>query len=78
MINCHKEKEVNSNLATAIRTIVVLVMAWGIATGASWLFYFKALQTTKNSNGWNTHYNGYFTIGFIKIHKKYLNFAKID
>lgn len=61
---------VNSNLATAIRTGVVLVMAWGIvyitgvqnqissisqkswiflilsglATGASWLFYFKALQ----------------------------------
>ena len=63
-------KGVNSNLATAIRTIVILVMAWGIvfltgqqkglaaltsknwkflilsgfATGASWLFYFKALQ----------------------------------
>lgn len=62
---------VNSNLATAIRTIVVLVMAWGIvffngsykeipnitqkswiflglsglATGLSWLFYFRALQT---------------------------------
>ena len=61
---------VNSNLATAIRTAVVLVMAWlivfvtgvhqgigdigrkswvflvlsGLATGASWLFYFKALQ----------------------------------
>lgn len=61
---------VNSNLATAIRTLVVLVMAWGmvfitntqsgileisrrswiflilsgIATGASWLFYYKALQ----------------------------------
>ena len=61
---------VNSNLATAIRTVVVLVMAWGmvfvtntqsgileiskkswiflilsgIATGASWLCYFKALQ----------------------------------
>lgn len=61
---------VNSNLATAIRTAVVLIMAWGIvyitgvqhqintisskswtflilsglATGASWLFYFKALQ----------------------------------
>ncbi len=61
---------VNSNLGTAIRTVVVLVMAWGIvyitgvqnqishisqkswwflglsglATGASWLFYFKALQ----------------------------------
>ena len=61
---------VNSNLGTAIRTVVVLVMAWGLvyitgvqnqishisqkswwflglsglATGASWLFYFKALQ----------------------------------
>ena len=61
---------VNSTLATAIRTVVVLVMAWGmvfvtntqsgileiskkswiflilsgIATGASWLCYFKALQ----------------------------------
>lgn len=62
--------EVNSNLATAIRTVVVLVMAWcivfvtgrqhevvnitqkswiflvlsGVATGLSWLFYYKALQ----------------------------------
>ena len=61
---------VNSNLATAIRTVVVLVMAWGmvfltnaqkgiseigvkswtflilsgLATGASWLCYFRALQ----------------------------------
>ncbi|WP_069999525.1 EamA family transporter [Cellulosilyticum sp. I15G10I2] len=61
---------ISSNLATAIRTIVVLVMAWGIvfmtgtwheisninqkswvfltfsglATGFSWLFYYKALQ----------------------------------
>ncbi len=61
---------VNSNLATAIRTVVVLLMAWGmvfltntqsgiaqigkkswiflilsgIATGASWLCYYKALQ----------------------------------
>ncbi|MBO4401034.1 MAG: EamA family transporter [Selenomonadaceae bacterium] len=61
---------VNSNLATAIRTLVVLAMAWimvfltkaqgglasiapkswlflilsGLATGASWLCYFKALQ----------------------------------
>ncbi|MDR1531490.1 MAG: EamA family transporter [Clostridiales bacterium] len=64
-------ENVNSNLATAIRTAVVLVMAWGIvfvtgrhnevgnisqkswlflalsgiATGLSWLFYYKALQT---------------------------------
>lgn len=61
---------VNSNLATAIRTLVVLAMAWGmvfltnaqtgisdinrkswiflilsgLATGASWLCYYKALQ----------------------------------
>lgn len=63
-------KDVSSNLGTAIRTVVVLFMAWGIvfltgtqkhipnitakswrflilsgiATGLSWLFYFKALQ----------------------------------
>lgn len=62
---------VNSNLATAIRTVVVVIMAWGmvfitntqhgileiskkswlflilsgLATGASWLCYYKALQT---------------------------------
>ena len=48
---------VNSNLATAVRTVVVVVMSWlmvfvtnnqnglsGIATGASWLCYYKALQ----------------------------------
>ena len=61
---------VNSNLATAIRTVVVMAMAWGmvfltnaqsgiteisrkswvflilsgLATGASWLCYYKALQ----------------------------------
>lgn len=61
---------INSNLATGIRTVVVLIMLWciilargeakgisslskqniaflvisGIATGLSWLFYFKALQ----------------------------------
>ena len=61
---------VNSNLATAIRTLVVLFMAWGmvfltnaqvglqnisrkswiflilsgLATGASWLCYYKAIQ----------------------------------
>lgn len=66
---------VNSNLATAIRTIVVLAMAWGmvfltgaqsgisqisrrswlflilsgLATGASWLCYYKALQTGEAS-----------------------------
>ena len=61
---------VNSNLATAIRTVIVVVMSWGmvfltnsqggindiskkswlflilsgLATGASWLCYYKALQ----------------------------------
>jgi len=63
-------KGVDSNVATAVRTVVVVVLAWvvvavqgnlaavaiipraslgflvvsGLATGASWLFYFKALQ----------------------------------
>lgn len=66
---------INSNLATAIRTIIILVVAWGIvlargetkgiaalskqniifliisgiATGLSWIFYFKALQIGKVS-----------------------------
>ena len=61
---------VNSNLATAVRTVIVVIMAWGmvfltnaqkgigqisqkswiflilsgLATGASWLCYYKALQ----------------------------------
>ena len=61
---------VSSNLATAVRTIVILILAWGwvfatgevkglgmipqrtlifllfsgVATGLSWLFYFRALQ----------------------------------
>jgi transporter family protein len=68
-------KDVDTNLATAIRTVVILVLAWGIvlfkggllgisalhktnwvfliisglATGLSWIFYFKALQTGKVS-----------------------------
>lgn len=63
-------KDVNSDLATAIRTSVILLLTWGIvlfggyfrgikevsvytwiflilsglATGLSWLFYFKAIQ----------------------------------
>ena len=43
-------ENVESNLGTAIRTIVVLVMAWvmvflsGITTGLSWLCYYRALQ----------------------------------
>jgi transporter family protein len=62
-------RDIDSNLATAIRTVVILIFAWlmawrsgplllatvsartwlflalsGIATGASWLCYFRALQ----------------------------------
>lgn len=66
-------KGVNTDLATAIRTVVILIIAWGIAyfrggasginmltkqnwlflalsgiaTGLSWIFYFKALQLGK-------------------------------
>lgn len=65
-------QEVDSNLATAIRTVVILIFAWsvallrnvqpwsavtpkawtflvlsGLATGASWLCYFRALQLGK-------------------------------
>jgi bacterial/archaeal transporter family protein len=68
-------KGVDTDLATAIRTVVILVIAWGIAffrggaytfaqlsrqnwlflclsgvaTGLSWVFYFKALQLGKVS-----------------------------
>lgn len=64
-------EDVNSNLANAVRTSVVLIMSWamvfitntqsgimhiskkswifliisGLSTGASWLFYYKALQS---------------------------------
>ena len=68
-------KGVDTDLATAIRTVVILVIAWaiafvrggastiqlltkqnilflclsGVATGLSWIFYFKALQLGKVS-----------------------------
>ncbi|TXF74825.1 EamA family transporter [Chryseobacterium sp.] len=68
-------KGVDSDLATAIRTVIILVIAWtivffkgsaqsvssltkynllficlsGVATGLSWIFYFKALQIGKVS-----------------------------
>ncbi len=68
-------KGVDTDLATAIRTVVILVVAWaiayvrggtatidtltrqnllflclsGVATGLSWIFYFKALQLGKVS-----------------------------
>ena len=64
-------KGISGNVATAIRTVVILILAWGIvffsgqikelkeiskvnllflilsgvATGLSWIFYFKALET---------------------------------
>lgn len=64
-------KGISGNVATAIRTVVILLIAWGIvlfsgqmkevkdisrtnliflilsgiATGLSWIFYFKALET---------------------------------
>jgi transporter family protein len=64
-------KGINGNVATAIRTLVILFIAWGliifsgefkeiktlnksniiflvlsgVATGLSWIFYFKALET---------------------------------
>jgi bacterial/archaeal transporter family protein len=66
-------KEINADLATAIRTAIILLITWGIvfvkgiggqvsglsrnnwvflvlsafATGASWLFYYRALQLGK-------------------------------
>lgn len=68
-------KGIDSDLATAIRTVIILALAWGIvlvkgnagsivnlsrqnwiflilsglATGASWIFYFKAMQAGKVS-----------------------------
>jgi bacterial/archaeal transporter family protein len=66
-------QNIDANLATAVRTVVILIIAWalvfaegnfgqlqlipvrtlifllisGVATGLSWLFYFKALQVGK-------------------------------
>jgi transporter family protein len=68
-------KGIDSDLATAVRTVVIILLAWsiviyknalpqlstltkqnwtflilsGIATGLSWIFYFKALQAGKVS-----------------------------
>lgn len=68
-------KGIDSDLATAIRTVIILLLAWGIvfvkgsnngiqhltrqnwlflilsglATGCSWIFYFKAMQAGKVS-----------------------------
>ncbi|MBS1654772.1 MAG: EamA family transporter [Bacteroidetes bacterium] len=69
-------KDINADLATAIRTVIILFITWGIvlvkgnardlvsfsknnwlflilsgiATGLSWLFYYKALQIGKVAN----------------------------
>jgi transporter family protein len=74
-LHSHTCQSINSDLATAIRTIFILLIAWGIvlarkeihginllsknnwlflglsgvATGLSWIFYFKALQLGKVS-----------------------------
>jgi transporter family protein len=68
-------KDVDSDLATAIRTVIIIILAWsivfyknalpglsgltkqnwtflvlsGLATGLSWVFYFRALQIGKAS-----------------------------
>ncbi|HCN83615.1 MAG TPA: hypothetical protein DIT07_08340 [Sphingobacteriaceae bacterium] len=68
-------KGIDSDLATAVRTVVIIILAWsivlyknalpglasltkqnwtflilsGVATGLSWIFYFKALQIGKVS-----------------------------
>jgi len=68
-------KNINPDLATAVRTVIILIISWGfvamngkakdlesftksnwiflslsgIATGLSWLFYYRALQTGNTS-----------------------------
>jgi len=37
-------ENVNSDFATLIRTVVILLVLAGLATGASWLCYFRALK----------------------------------
>lgn len=91
---------VNSNLATALRTAVVLIMAWGIvlitnaqsgifeisrkswlflilsglATGASWLCYYKALQIGEVSRVVSIDKFSVvitFIMAFIFLHEKF-------
>ena len=91
---------VNSNLATAIRTAVVLVMSWGmvflthtqsgisaigkkswlflilsgLATGASWLCYYKALQMGNASKVVpNDKLSGVITLilAFVFLHEEF-------
>lgn len=91
---------VNSNLATAIRTLVVLVMAWGmvfltdsqggigeiskkswlflilsgLATGASWLCYYRALQIGEASKVVPVDKLGVvitLVLAFVFLHEKF-------
>ncbi len=91
--------EVNSNLATAIRTLVVVAMSWGmvfltnaqggithistkswvflilsgLATGASWLCYYKALKDGEVSKVVSIDKLSVvftFTIAFVFLHEK--------
>lgn len=91
---------VNSNLATAIRTVVVLAMAWlmvfvthsqngiteigkkswiflilsGLATGASWLCYYKALRIGEASKVVPVDKMSVvitLTLAFIFLHEKF-------
>ena len=91
---------VNSNLATAIRTVVVVIMAWGmvfltnaqggltdisrkswiflilsgLATGASWLCYYKALQIGEASKVVPVDKMSVvitFVLAFVFLHEKF-------
>ena len=91
---------VSSNLATAIRTVVVVVMAWGmvfltntqggitdiskkswiflilsgLATGASWLCYYKALQIGEASKVVPVDKLSVITtlvLAFVLLHEKF-------
>lgn len=91
---------VNSNLATAIRTLVVVIMAWGIvfltngqsglseiskkswiflilsglATGASWLCYYRALQLGETSKVVSVDKFSVvitFVLAFILLHEEF-------
>lgn len=91
---------INSNLATAVRTAVVLIMAWGmvfltnaqgglfsiskkswlflilsgLATGFSWLFYYKALQSGEVSKVVSVDKLSIiitFILAFVFLHEKF-------
>ena len=91
---------VNSNLATAIRTVVVVLMAWGmvfltnaqggladisrkswiflilsgLATGTSWLCYYKALQIGEASKVVPVDKMSVvitFVLAFVFLHEKF-------